>query len=579
MKKTAGRKEAGEVKSLKKVLLISVLIIVGTIDILIYWNSHIYYKAKGIEDNEKKIEILDKAVRYYPVNDNVFYEIGKAYFALAIENLDDKDKNVDYFQDSIESFKHSIRINPASQFCHFNLAQSLIYLNTLSPSLDLGPYEEYKKAVFLVGENSQIFFEAGKIFLSRWDELSERDRNFAKGVLRKIMEGKDKKRQQTIMQIWEMNVKDYSIMEEILPEDSRIYRMYAKFLGEKSLILEKRQKYLAEAELIEFERAKSEYLSGENELFYFEMKEAVKHFNLCLNILKRIKFYQNLSSEGNLIDLSEFNDLKRSTLLKIVECRLEEGASLKEVENSLYEYLDMQEKVSEVSALESFLLDRGFMSKKLGDSFDDLEILSLQLLLSFKQNRYRDIMRIGRLFQQSFVVVPEGKKADYVRILQIVGDAYQKVDDIYEAGEFYQKALEIEQDNLGTLLKMRNNYERLNDNKKIKEVGRRIDKVLSLQKIDIKNYPIKKGKKFYRTLILDGRKIIMDISFDDEWKIVDPLITVFFNGRVVWEGYLKEKTISIPMDTKVGKNSLEIAAVNRGVSVRMIGWNPSISRQ
>jgi len=558
--------------SLKKVLLICVLIIVGAIDVLIYWNSHIYYKAKSIEDNEKKIEILNRTVRYYPVNDNVFYEMGKAYFALGIDNLDDKAKNVNYFQKSIESFKRSIRINPASQFCHFNLAQSLPYLNALSPSLDIGPYEEYKKAVFLVGENSQIFFETGKIFLSRWDELSEGDRNFAIDVLRKIMGGRDRKKQQTIMQVWEMNVKDYGIMEEILPENSQIYRMYAKFLGEKSLLLEERQKYLAGAELIEFERAKSEYLSGENELFYFEMKEAVKHLNSCLNILKRIKFYQNLSSAGNLIDLSEFNDLKRSTLLKMVECRLEEGASLKDVESYVREYLGLQEKVTEVSEFESFLLDRGFMSKKLGDSFDDLELLSLQLLLSFKQNRYRDIMRIGRLFQQSFVVVPEGKKADYVRILQIVGDAYQKVDDVYEAGEFYQKALEIEPDNLGTLLKMRNNYERLNDNKKIKDIGGRIDKVLSPQKIDIKNYPINKGKKLSRALILDGQKITLDISFDGELKIMDPLVTVFFNGRVVWEGYLKEKTLSIPMDTKAGKNSLEIAAVNRGVGVRMIGW-------
>ena len=558
-------------KSFKKVLLIFILVIIGAIDVLIYWNSHIYYKANSIEGSKEKIDVLNRTVRY-PMNDNVFYEFGKAYFALGIENLDDKDKNVDYFRKSIENYNRSIRINPASQFCHFNLAHSLLYLNALSPSLDLGPYEEYKKAVFLVGENSQVFFETGKIFLSRWDELSEGDRNFAIEVLKKIMEGKDRKKQQAIMQIWEMNVKDYSIMEEILPGDSQIYRMYAKFLGEKSLLLEERQKYLSGAELIEFERAKSEYLSGENKLFYFEMKEALKHFNSCLNILRRIKFYQSLSSAGNLIDLSEFDDLKRSNLLKIVECRLEEGASLKDVKSSLHEYLDLQEKVSEVSELESFLLDRGFMSKESGDRFDDLELLSLQLLLSFKQNRYRDIMRIGRLFQQSFVVVPEAKKADFVRILQIVGDAYQKVDDVYEAGEFYQKALEIEPGNLGTMLKMKNNFERLNDDKKIKEVGRRIDKVLSPQKINIKNYPIRKGKKLSRILILDGQKIIMDISFDGEWKIMDPLVTVFFNGRVVWEGYLKEKTLSIPMETKVGKNSLEIAAVNRGVGVRLIGW-------
>jgi len=46
---------------------------------------------------------------------------------------------------------------------------------------------------------------------------------------------KDKEKLQATMQIWDLNVKDYEAMEKILPEDSRVYRMYAQFLGEESL--------------------------------------------------------------------------------------------------------------------------------------------------------------------------------------------------------------------------------------------------------------------------------------------------------------------------------------------------------
>ena len=106
---------------------------------------------------------------------------------------------------------------------------------------------------------------------------------------------KDRDEYRTIMQTWEVNIKDYDVMEKILPADPQIYRMYAKFLGEKSLSVEERQRILADAEFLEFERAKSEHDSGENDYLYFQMNEALNQFKSCLNILEKIVFYQNLT--------------------------------------------------------------------------------------------------------------------------------------------------------------------------------------------------------------------------------------------------------------------------------------------
>ena len=555
---------------LKRIVFILALVVVAVVDILIYWNQHLYYQAEEIEENEKKIEILEKANEFYPLNDLVFYELGKAYFDLGIQRLSDETKSSAYLRKSIQNFNRSVRINPASQFSHFNLAQSLLYMSFFSPSLDANSLDEYKKAALLVSHNSQIFYDAGKTFLSRWSELSEENKNFTLEILRKLMGGKDREKLWSIMQTWEMNVKNYDVMEKILPEDPQIFRMYAEFLGKKSLSLEKRQRVLADAEFLEFERAKSEHNSGENEFLYYRMKEAFNHFESCLNILERIKFYQNLTQQ-NLIDHSEFSELWKSAFLNLAKCHIEEGGELKEVEGYLWKYLELEDEVAAVHDLEFYLGDRSLIGEELEPSFNDLDRLSFQLSLYFKQNRYRDIVRIGRLLQQSLVVVPKEKREVYVRILQLVGDSYQKVDYIYDAGELYQKALEIDPENIDTLLRIRQNYERLNEDEKIREIKERIDKLMSPKEV-LKNLTINKGRRFSDTLAFDGRKITLDLFFKDGWERRTPLISVFFNGRIVWEDYLNDDVLSLPLESRIGENSLQVVAVNRAVSLDRIKY-------
>jgi hypothetical protein len=153
-----------------------------------------------------------------------------------------------------------------------------------------------------------------------------------------------------------------------------------------------------------------------------------------------------------------------------------------------------------------------------------------------------------------------------------VGDSFQKIDFIYDAGDFYQKALEVDPENLETLLRICQNYERLNDDEKIQEIKERIDTLMSPKERVLKNLTINKSRSFWRTLALDGRKIILDLHFKDSSGRITPLITVFFNGRVVWEDYLKDEVLSLPLESRIGKNSLEIVAVNRAVSLDKLAY-------
>lgn len=579
------RKENGKTKEkmkIKRVFLLGAIAAMGIVNILIYWNVHLYYRAKEkTEDPEEKIRILKSANLFYPADDNVFYEMGKSYFDLGMENLDDKTIGQDYLQKSIQHFTRSLKINPASYFCHFNLAQSLLYLSYVSSDFEGDPYEEYKKAALLAGHNSQVYFEVGKIFLSLWPKLTEKDRDFTEQTLKRILERKDPQMSQAVMHIWEMNVRDYRVMEEMLPEDAPIYRMYAQFLGEKSLSRDERQRYLAKAELLEFERAKDEYVSGEGEFQYYRIKEAFRNFLSSLRELEKINLYQNLMGQG-WINEKEFFELKKSVYLNMAKCLLEEGRDFDQAEGYLRSYLAMEDEVAAVGELESFLRRRGYVNEGFGSSFDDLGRLSFQIILSFKQNRYRDIMKVGRLLEQSFVLVPEEKKDEYVKVLQLVGDSFQKVDYLYDAGDFYRKALEIDPNNLGTLLRIRQNYERLNDEEKIRGVDEQIEGLLTPRKKDLKEQEIKRGKRAAYTLVLDGSEIILDLSINWDKEISPvPLIAVFVNGRVLWEEYLSPDegkgqdenfVISLPLKSKAGKNDLVVVPLNRSVELVRLAY-------
>ena len=557
--------------NLKKMVLILAVVIVAVVDILIYWDIHLYNKAQEIEDSEKKIIILKKTIDFYPENDLVFYELGRAYFDLGFDNLSNSAQSIEYLQESIKNFKQSLKINPASYFSHFNLAQSFLYLSYLSASFNTSSQDEFKKAAILAGENSEIFYEVAKVFLSRWPELSDEDKNFTLDIMRKIVSGKDKERFLSLLYFWAMNIKDYNVIEIILPENPQIYRIYAKFLGEKSLYLEQRQKYLAKAEFLEFEKAKEEFDLGENEYFYFRLQEAFNHFRSCLGILKKLKFYHFLA-QNSPIDHSEFNELQKSASLNLVKCQIEKGEKFEEIEKYLQNYLRLENQLSDLGDFESYLKNRDFIGQELEESFSDLDHLYFEILLYYKQGRYREIMRAGRLLEKSYVVIPEDKKDTYMGILNLIGDSYQKIDYIYDAGEFYQRALKVDPDNLESLVKIRRNYERLNADERIREINERIQRILSPREAVIKDVLLKKGRVSSRTLIFDGRKKVIDLHFNPGVKGITPLITVFFNGRLIWEDYLKAEVLSIPVESELGENSLQIEAVNRPVNIIGIGW-------
>jgi hypothetical protein len=552
------------VRALKKIGFLVGIVIFGALDIFVYLNSHLYYRAGREEDAKAKIALLERSNKFCSLNDLVFYELGKSYFDLGLMNLSNAAVSEASFRNSVQNLKKSVLINPASPFSHFYLGQSLLNLDLVNPGRDTEYYDEFRKAAMLAGDDSQIYNEVGRLFLSRWPELSDKDRNFTLDVLRKIMAKKDSKMITLILNIWELNVKDYEVMDKVLPSDAQIYRQYAEFLGEKSLSLEERHKYLVQAEFLEFEKARREFQSGETQLSPLQAQEALGLFKASQARLAGIKFYQALTGK-NLIGSSEYDALLKSTWLNLAKCLIEQGGVLRDVVEELSQYLALEDRAENVDKLAIYLRDRGVIPEEIEKNSSDLTRLAFELLLQFKQTKYREIINFGRELQGSFIVAPAAKKPDYVRILLLVGDSLQKVDFLYDAGDIYQKALDVDPNNLGTLLRIRQNYDRLNEEKKLEETNRAIEKLESPGEIDFQGVMIDKGELFSRSLVLDGQSIALDLQFQPDEKNESPLISVFFNNRVVWDEYLRNKEISIRLETNPGNNTLQIRPLNRNV--------------
>jgi len=160
-----------------------------------------------------------------------------------------------------------------------------------------------------------------------------------------------------------------------------------------------------------------------------------------------------------------------------------------------------------------------------------------------------------------------------VKILQIIGDSYQKEDFHYEAADFYQMVLNIDPDNLGTLFRMRKNFNRLNKDYEIWRIDNKIRRLLSPEEIAIPNSPVDKGKTFSQLLTFDGSIIDLSLHFVPPDGEVLPLISVFFNGQIIWENYLSENVLTIPVKTEAGTNRLEIFPVNRAVDLFKLSYD------
>ncbi len=552
----------------KKILPIAGLAVLVLLQAAVAWNARLWWRAKAVEtDPETKVRLLRRAERAFPWNDAVPFELGKAYFEQGAEALEDAAARDALFGRSVESFMRSLRLNPASPETHFHLAQTLLYMSYLALPAPLGYFEEYKRAAELTGHNSQIRFDVGKILLGRWESLAPGEKDFAVGILGRSLAGNDEERLLDLLETWNLSVRDYALMDRILPDNAEALRTYARFLGDRALSLEARHSALARAEALEVTRARQELDRGRREAESFRTAESSARCAAALEALGTVRFYQDLTGK-ELFDPKEYAEVRKAARRLLAMNRIEETRSLADPDGAVADYLAVEDDFTALNDFETFIKERGLLAEdEEASPFKDLQTLAFRTTLDFQQNRYRDIARLGGLLASSSLVIAPSGRPSYVRILRLIGESNAKLDYVYEAEKYYRMAVGIDPENLGALLGLERCYGRLNDEAQAAEVRGVIDRLTSPAVIDLGGRLVGKGESFKIDLVSAGGARTFLLEFAPASAGGHPLVAIFLDGRVVWEGNGDTGSASFPAILGPGPASLEITAVSDAVNL------------
>ena len=278
-----------------------------------------------------------------------------------------------------------------------------------------------------------------------------------------------------------------------------------------------------------------------------------------------IRFYQNFSEEQP-INTSEYDELLKDVYLAIVRVWIQKENGYNKAEPYLLHYLDLENDLSRLDELETFLQSKRLLVVKPAEIENDPESLYFKTLLNYKMNRFQMIVTEWESYREKYFIPPPEKKEYYLRLFQIVGDSYQKIDFIYNAEDFHQKALDIDPNRLDTLLRMRLNHLRQNDQNKLKQIDKKIETMVTPREIEFNDLIIEKSRSWDIPMTIEGNPIRVSLFLKEETPQAKiPLVTVLFNGKVIFEDFVLENIITFGVDPQPLVNKIQIIPLNQKV--------------
>jgi tetratricopeptide (TPR) repeat protein len=542
------------------------LALAGLLSFYVYLGERGGDRAMSAVSSAEAAGVQNTSGGFFWLNDRLYHARGKALFEQGVGRLGEPALRDGDFRLAYRNYLRSLTLNPFSATTHFDFAQALQYLNALDfPSAERY-IDEYHKAADLSGVDTSIYGEVGKVLLSRWSGLTSEDRLFSQEIYRSLLSihGPDQeKRLDSFLNLWELNVRDAAVLEKTLPPDALILRRTAQFLGGKGIFEETRLSCLAKAETLEFRKASDEAQIGLSNGLALHPAEALEQFRSADRLLDGIRFVKDLSSGGGDIAPADFRELRQAVKLGILKARVEMTSEPKDYFEDFRAYLDVEDSVGAIGEVETLLKSRGVVNDQSATGFLDFNRLNFKLLLNFKQNRFRDVAQMGESLSRNLLVIPDDERRPYGRMFELVGDACQRLDNLYESNAYYEKALGLGAEDPVIRIKMRRNFERLNEEASIKSVQALIDAELAPRETILTAAVWKAGEAYSPSLVLDEKSYRLRIEFSDASAGAPLLLSIVFNGKIVAEDFVKLDAFEVALPAVLGHNTLEIMPLNR----------------
>jgi hypothetical protein len=546
----------------KRIFLLAGVLAAAAADILFFGGSCRVARAARLSDPTARIRILAGERSPVDIHDVLYRELGRAAFEAAVVDLTAAGPRDEGLRTAYAAQSRSLAINPLSAATHFDLAQTVEYMRLFDLPAEEKPLDEYVKVVRLAGQDPEILAQTARVLLSSWASIGPRERDLAQYVTRSVLAIKFDGKLNEVLDLWALRIRDPGFMRAVLPPDPGAYRSYAQFLAERGLERGERIHFLAEAEALDLARAGQAAGAGRSELLAGRMKEAETHYRSARDLLSGICFYGEFDPSATAVSASAVRDLRRAALLGIARCRLEVSRSLEDILPELKDYLAVEGSSAAVAELEKSLRQRRLIEEKPDSSGRDLRRLAFELELVYRQNRYREVIAYGQTLEAGLVMITEAVRPDYAAILETVGDAYHKLDFLYESNRFYQKARESAPVPDPRLLeKMIKNHERLNDTAAVAALRREEAGRLSARVLDWTGVSVPKGTAFRQQLIWEARESRLTLKASPHGPL--PIYaTIILNGRVVWENFISGAPVLLDLTPEAGANELEITPWN-----------------
>jgi tetratricopeptide (TPR) repeat protein len=251
--------------------------------------------------------------------------------------------------------------------------------------------------------------------------------------------------------------------------------------------------------------------------------------------------------------------------------RVEETRSLADPEGAIAAYLAAEDDFTALSEFETFVKERGLLDEDAAVSpLKDLQTWAFRMTLDFQLNRYRDIARDGGLLASSSLIIAPSGRPSYVRILRLIGESDLKLDNVYEAERYLRSALEADPQNLDVLMGLERCYRRLNEEGKAAEIKGLISRLTSPAVIELAGRVVNADGSFKLDLVTSGGPRTLRLEFAPSPEGGHPLVSIFLDGRVVWEGNGDTGSAEFPATLTPGPATLEITALGGAVSLHRI---------
>ncbi|MCD6193956.1 MAG: hypothetical protein J7L26_10895 [Candidatus Aminicenantes bacterium] len=549
------------IKNKSKIWLLILLVGVGILEILIYINLRCLALAKEKVSNEaKRLTLLKTAQKIFPLNDGVFLELGRYWTSQAqLPSLSVEEK-VNRMRQAAQYFVQAIKLNPGSYQAHFYLAQVGQFLRFWE-KIPFDPIEELKKAAALTTFDEEAYFQVGRNLFALWRELSPPDREMTLKLLGRVISPATPERLTEILPLWEYNGAEKDIIEKLLPLNARMYRLLAEYLGRRGIKHELRLLKLAQAEKMEFDQARRLFFRGIEFIKIGQFKRGEQSFQEAQALLRKIKFYQNLSSE-HLIDEKDYWEMTKELSRNLAFLKISKGEELTSVKGELERYLALED---DLDSLEKFidLLRQRLKSQsflKLGPE-NEFIIFYFETMVAYKKGAYRGV--IDKIPNKISIIRENQTKfpEEVAELWRITAESYLKLDYLYDALTYFEKAREIKPEDLKILLGLRKAYERLNREDKWAEISSLIKKIIQIRSERFKPVLLSPQEPRVFNLLAAEPTINLKITFDFETSY-RPLVAISLNSRVIKEVFLTTPEIEVASPAQVGENKLEITPLN-----------------